>query len=61
MYILLYIRWQYHSSNELYHYYTEKLFFIKINSIWRLKEPLWKLENDESYLSLPPHVNLKEK
>ena len=35
--------------------------FTKINGIWRLKDPLWKLENEESYLSLPPHVNLKEK
>ncbi|KKK56640.1 hypothetical protein LCGC14_3062520, partial [marine sediment metagenome] len=23
--------------------------------------PLWKLENEESYLSLPPQVNLKKK
>lgn len=34
--------------------------FEKINGIWRLKTPLWKLENPESYLGLPPNINLKE-
>lgn len=33
--------------------------FEKIDGIWRLKNPLWKLKNPESYLSLPPNVNLK--
>ena len=35
--------------------------FEKINDTWTLKNPLWKLENPESYLSLPSHVNPKEK
>jgi len=42
---------------------TEKFYnkdiFEKINGVWRLKNPLWKLENAESYLALPPNVKLK--
>jgi len=34
--------------------------FEKINGIWKLKAPLWNLENPESYLALPSNINLKE-
>ncbi len=34
--------------------------FEKVNRIWRLKTPLWKLENPEGYIGLPPGINLKE-
>ncbi|MBN1800505.1 MAG: N-acetyl sugar amidotransferase [Candidatus Lokiarchaeota archaeon] len=35
--------------------------FENVSGIWRLKNPPWNLENPDSYLALPTHVNLKEK
>lgn len=34
--------------------------FEKVDDIWRLKYPLWKLENPASNLSLPGYIDLKE-
>lgn len=41
--------------------FWNKEIFEKVNDIWRLKNPIWKLANPDSYLSLPPNVNLKKK
>lgn len=40
--------------------FWNKEIFEKVNDIWRLKNPIWKLANPDSYLSLPPYVNLKK-
>lgn len=34
--------------------------FEKVDDVWRLKYPLWKLENPASNLSLPGYIDLKE-
>jgi N-acetyl sugar amidotransferase len=34
--------------------------FEKVDDVWRLKYPLWKLENPASNLSLPVYIDLKE-
>ena len=46
---------------EIVEKFWNKEIFKKVDGIWRLKAPLWNLENPESYLGLPSNINLKEK
>ena len=49
-----------HDMNVVEKFWNKEI-FEKVNDIWRLKNPIWKLANPDSYLSLPPNVNLKKK
>ena len=41
--------------------FWNKEIFENVEGTWILKNPLWKLENPTSYVSLPPFVDVKEK